>query len=168
MGDDYVSPSAMGVSSAQGGTRGVSQLSFLEENGQCYLNLTTHEYQSGLDHAAVTLPFAQKKESMTVSQAAADNWQARTGKIYFGASEPYFSARYMTDPIATWFQVDSLANGQSRKIDTPAQASWFANDNKMNCIASSLKKSPRDAITLPEDEYIIFVGENAVFSVSVQ
>ncbi len=68
---------------------------------------------------------------------------------------------------AVWYDVDESTAGQSWQIKVPENGSWFAYDDKMNCIATSLEKDPRDGITLPINGRIVFVGEaGAAFSIA--
>ena len=60
---------------------------------------------------------------------------------------------------AIWVGVDGNLSGRIIRIETPENASWFVYDSKMNCIAMSLEKNPRDNIILPDNGRLCFVGE---------
>ncbi len=64
-----------------------------------------------------------------------------------------------------WYKVDSSMSGESLSISHNENSSYFVYDDKLNCVASSLELNERSFITLPENGYIAFVGENAEFSV---
>jgi len=65
-----------------------------------------------------------------------------------------------------WVDIDGKAGGQILNIATPQNGSWFVYDGKMNCIATSLEKHPRNMIVLPDNGRIMFAGEEgAVFSI---
>lgn len=59
-----------------------------------------------------------------------------------------------------WVDIDGDTVGRSVYIDTPENGAWFAYDDKMNCIATSLEKYPRNTIILPENGRLAFAGEN--------
>ena len=63
-----------------------------------------------------------------------------------------------------WFDIDGNSGGRSISIETPQglAGAWFLYDNKMNCIATSLAKNPRNTIILPENGRIAFAGEGGV------
>ncbi len=89
---DYIS---FGFTANQGGTRGITRLSFLtDEKGQSFLMGSTYENQNGLSQTASTLPYAQKIEPTAVSASANNAWLARNNKKYFLVSETYSSFRY--------------------------------------------------------------------------
>jgi len=58
-----------------------------------------------------------------------------------------------------WVDIDDEAGGRSVNIITPQNGAWFAYDDKMNCIATSLEKNPRDTIILPDNGRLAFSGE---------
>jgi CubicO group peptidase (beta-lactamase class C family) len=60
---------------------------------------------------------------------------------------------------AVWFDVDGETNGKSWRVKSTGNGSWFTYDDKMNCVATSLEKNPRDVIILPQNGRIVFVGE---------
>jgi len=64
-----------------------------------------------------------------------------------------------SDPI--WVDIDDESGGRMVQITLPSNGSgsWFAYDAKMNCIATSLEKTPRDTIVLPENGRLLFAGE---------
>lgn len=64
-----------------------------------------------------------------------------------------------------WYKVDDTMSGEVLSISHNENASYFVYDDKLNCIASSLELKERLLITLPENGYIAFVGENAEFLV---
>lgn len=61
------------------------------------------------------------------------------------------------EPI--WVDIDSASGGRNVMIAVPKNGSWFAYDDKMNCIATSLEKNPREIIILPENGRLVFAGE---------
>jgi len=58
-----------------------------------------------------------------------------------------------------WFDIDNTANGRTLNISTPQNGAWFVYDSKMNCIATSLEKHPRDTIILPKNGRLALAGE---------
>ena len=58
-----------------------------------------------------------------------------------------------------WADIDADAGRQIIHISAPDNGSWFAYDDKMNCVATSLEKHPRGAIILPENGRLLFAGE---------
>ncbi|MCL2575275.1 MAG: beta-lactamase family protein [Defluviitaleaceae bacterium] len=66
---------------------------------------------------------------------------------------------------AIWVDIDDEYAGQTFQITTPANGSWFVYDDRMNPIATSLERQPRNTIVLPHGGRIAFVGEpNAIFT----
>jgi len=63
---------------------------------------------------------------------------------------------------AIWVDIDSDYAGQSVQITTPTNGSWFVYDYRMNTIATSLERYPRDTIILPHGGRMAFVGEPGV------
>jgi hypothetical protein len=61
---------------------------------------------------------------------------------------------------AIWVDIGSEAGGQVMSITTPQNGAWFAYDDKMNCVAASIEKYPRNKIILPENGRLAFVGES--------
>ncbi|MCL1965054.1 MAG: beta-lactamase family protein [Firmicutes bacterium] len=57
-----------------------------------------------------------------------------------------------------WVDIDD-AGGRCVQIVTPQNGAWFAYDDKMNCVATSLEKYPRDTIVLPDHGRLAFAGE---------
>jgi CubicO group peptidase (beta-lactamase class C family) len=69
---------------------------------------------------------------------------------------------------AIWVDICSDYAGQSIQITAPDNGSWFVYDYRMNAIATSLERYPRDTIILPNDGRLAFVGEpGAVFELQV-
>ena len=66
-----------------------------------------------------------------------------------------------------WVDIDDAASGRSVSVKAPRNGSWFAYDDKMNCIATSLEMNPREAVILPENGRLAFAGEaGAEFTLS--
>ncbi len=89
-----------GLVSAQGGTRGVSKLSFIESLGGQYINAATYESVAGLSQTASTWPVAQKVEPNVISNQLTELWSSRAGKNYLLISEKYSSQSYLSAPVA--------------------------------------------------------------------
>jgi hypothetical protein len=58
-----------------------------------------------------------------------------------------------------WVDIGSEAGGRILNIVTPQNGAWFVYDDKMNCIATSLEKFPRNMIVLPETGRLMFAGD---------
>jgi hypothetical protein len=58
-----------------------------------------------------------------------------------------------------WVDIDAEYTGRILGIRTSASGSWFVYDEKMNCVATSLEKNPRENVILPINGRIAFVGE---------
>ncbi len=94
---DYIT---FGFTANQGGTRGITRLSFLtDEKGQAFLMGNTYENQNGLSQTASALPLAQKIEPASANTAANNAWMDRNNKKYFLVSETYSSFKYTNQAI---------------------------------------------------------------------
>ncbi len=69
------------------------------------------------------------------------------------------------DKDAVWVHVDQVSGGQVWKIQTPQRGSYFVYDEKFNCVATSLEATQRAFVTLPQNGYISFVGEDVAFDI---
>jgi hypothetical protein len=58
-----------------------------------------------------------------------------------------------------WIDVDAASGGKQIYITAPPNGAWFAYDERMNCIASSLEKNPRTMLTLPDGGRLALAGE---------
>jgi hypothetical protein len=65
-----------------------------------------------------------------------------------------------------WVNVGE-SGGRTVNIETPSNGAWFAYDDKMNCVATSNEKNPRNVIILPDNGRLAFAGEpGAGFSIT--
>ena len=60
---------------------------------------------------------------------------------------------------AIWVDINSEHAGQSVHVTTPTNGSWFIYDYRMNAIATSLERYPKDTIILPHEGRMAFIGE---------
>ncbi|BCJ94233.1 hypothetical protein acsn021_18020 [Anaerocolumna cellulosilytica] len=92
-----------------GGNKGFTKFSFRKEsNGKVYLIGTTYESTNGLGKSALTMPFAEKIEPLTVSDTVLSQWKTRADKKYYLINEVYNSHAYLEDPVISFQVVDEV------------------------------------------------------------
>lgn len=102
---DYISLGALATT--QDGTRGVTELEFLEDK---YMVMQSYEMSPGLSQTAYAIPVAEKVEPGTASADAIAVWQARNDKEYLLVSEKYSSYQYVNAGVAK-VHTDERASG---------------------------------------------------------
>ena len=108
--------------------RDINNISIVRQNGAEYLAVNENKY---------------------INADAAVEFSELRGKVVIGNE-------------TVWVNIGN-SGGDKIKIVTPRMnqkhtGSWFVYDDKMNCIATSLEKNPRDTITLPGNGRIAFAG----------
>ena len=62
-----------------------------------------------------------------------------------------------SEPV--WVDIDEYLGGKTVSVSTPGNGSWFVFDDKMTCLATSLERTIRSTIILPENGRLVFAGE---------
>jgi hypothetical protein len=58
-----------------------------------------------------------------------------------------------------WIDISAGLGGHIVNISAPQNGSWFVYDDKMNCIATSLERHPRETIILPDNGRLALAGD---------
>ena len=85
-------------------------------------------------------------DSAYMDAANAEKFSSFDGAVNIGAS-------------TVWADVDAGLGGKIIRINAPGNGAWFAYDDRMNCVATSLEKNPRRKIILPEGGRMAFAGD---------
>lgn len=144
-GGDYIT---LGFTSNQGGTRGISRISFtVDEKGQEFMIATTYENVSGLSQSAYTHPIAQKITPLTPDDAALQAWEGRNGKKYLLVNEIHSSQKYLSF-AAFEIKTDERAKGyvtlEAYQMESPFCSSVISDASSAMGFQKTPTQSGRD------------------------
>ena len=120
-----------------------------EYNAKGYQNIPT---MPGRDIVDISIEEVNGTEYLNLNN---NRFVDAAAALLFSALGDKFSIG--NEPV--WVNVDSGQGGKTVSIVTPKNGSWFVFDDKMNCIATSLERTLRNTIILPENGRLVFAGE---------